>query len=75
MNSVLVMLNVMALVTFIGFQFHTQANDPALVHIDAARLIPAPVARVAASGPERPVMAAQGVNETATTRQSERYVF
>lgn len=75
MNSVLVMLNVMALVTFIGFQFHAQAHDPALVHIDTARLVPAPVARTAAFNADAPVMAGQSVNQAATAQRDERYTF
>ncbi|AIS18210.1 hypothetical protein [Pseudomonas rhizosphaerae] len=75
MNTVLVMLNAVVLVIFIGFQFHTQVDDPALVHIDTARFVPSPVARVASANAHEPVLAAQEVNENATPQRTERYIF
>ena len=75
MNSVLLMLNAMTLVILIGFQFHSQTTDPALVHVDAARFIPEPVARVASASTEAPLTTAKGVSEPATTQRTERYTF
>jgi hypothetical protein len=75
MNSALFLLNVLALVIFIGFQFHQQAHDPALIHFDAAQSIPAPVARVASSNAQEPGMAAQGVNDAVVVQRIERYTF
>lgn len=75
MNTVLVMLNAVVLVIFIGFQFHTQVDDPALVHIDTDRFVPSPVDRVASANAHEPVLAAQEVNENATHQRTERYIF
>ena len=69
------MLNALALVTFIGFQFHQQTHDPAVIHVNAAQSIPAPVARVASSSAQEPGMAAQGVNDAVVVQRIERYTF
>ena len=75
MNSALFLLNALALVTFIGFQFHQQTQDPAVIHVNAAQSIPAPMARVASSSAPEPTMAAQGVHDAVVAQRTERFTF
>jgi len=75
MNSALYVLNALALVALVSFQFQSKAEDPALIHVHADQMMPPPMARVANLSGNSPVMAPHGASDTSAPYRSERYTF
>jgi len=78
MKSALYLLNVLALVALVSFQFEDKGADPALIQSQASHSMPAQTAKLAvmhASSPHLSVSAADHSTQPTQSFQTERYTF
>jgi hypothetical protein len=79
MNNVLYLLNAVALMALVSFNYNTDRVDPAEIHVQASQMVQRPAAQLAVMnsqpGQARLAHVQQQARQTLTEQPVERYTF